>query len=387
MKYRVNPQNGDKLSVLGFGCMRLPKEEKEQKKLLQTAVEEGINFFDTAYFYQGSEAALGKALSGGYRERVKIATKLPPFLVKDYSDFERIFAIQLQRLQTDRIDYYFMHMLNDVGVWNRLLELGIMKWLEEKQRQGRLINVGFSYHGGVGEFKRLIDAHPWQFCLIQYNYLDEHRQAGISGLEYASAKGLPVFIMEPLKGGKLVTSLPKAVYDIWENAPVKRSPAEWALRFVWDHPGVTLALSGMNSLEMLKENIMVASDAEANSLSEQDYALFAQVRDILQQSIAIPCTSCNYCMPCPHMVDIPTCFSCYNDRAIEGKLGAKYKYLMQTSMKTQSVHASLCIKCGQCEKHCPQNIAISEELTRVARTMEGFTYRPLSFLLKKFMHL
>ena len=387
MEYRINPKNGDKLSILGFGCMRLPQGEKEQQKLLRLAVEEGINFFDTAYIYQGSEAALGKALLGGYRERVKIATKLPPYFVKKYSDFERIFTTQLQRLQTAHVDYYFMHMINDVGVLNRLLDLGLDQWLEEKRRQGRLINVGFSYHGGKEEFIRLVDAYPWQFCMIQYNFMDEHQQAGKSGLEYAAAHGLPVFIMEPLRGGKLVSSLPKAVYDIWESAPVKRSPAEWALRFVWDHPGVTLALSGMNSLEMLRENIAIASHSRANSLSGQELALFVRVRDILQQSIAIPCTGCNYCMPCPHGVDIPTCFTCYNDRAIEGKLGAIAKYLMQTTMKTQSVNASLCQKCGRCEKHCPQNIAIGRELSKAARALEGFYYRPLSFLIKKFMRL
>ena len=387
MKYRVNPQNGDKLSVLGFGCMRLPKDEKEQQRLLLTAVEEGVNFFDTAYIYRGSEAALGNALSGGYRERVKLSTKLPPFLVKEYGDLERIFTAQLRRLQTDRVDYYFIHMLSDMAAWNRLLELGILKWLEEKRRQGRIINLGFSYHGGEGEFKRLLDAYTWQFSMIQYNFLDEHRQAGRSGLEYAAAKGLPVFVMEPLRGGKLVSSLPKAVYDIWENAPVKRSPAEWALRFVWDHPGVTLALSGMNTMDALKENIAVASAAKANSLNGQELELFAAVRDILQRAIAIPCTGCNYCMPCPSGVDIPACFSCYNDRELEGKLGARYKYLMQTTMKTQSLNASRCIKCGRCEKHCPQNILIGEELARVARTMEGVIYRPLSFFIKKFMRL
>jgi len=387
MQYRLNPQNGDKLSILGFGCMRLPKDEKAQQRLISYAVENGVNFFDTAYLYAGSEAALGKALAGAKRERVELATKLPPFMVKKYDDLERIFTTQLQRLQTDRVDYYFMHMLNDVEMWNRLVELGILRWLEEKKRQGRIINVGFSYHGGEQEFKRLLTAHSWQFCMIQYNFLDEYRQAGRSGLEYAASLGLPVFVMEPLRGGKLVSALPKEVYKAWDNASPRRSPAEWALRFVWNHPGVTLALSGMNSLEMLQENIAVANDAKANSLSVEELALFSQVRDILQHSIAIPCTGCNYCMPCPQGVDIPACFSCYNDRAVEGSLGARKKYLMQTTMKSQSLNASRCRQCGQCEQHCPQQIIISEELERVAHALEGFSYRPLSFLLKKFMRL
>ena len=351
------------------------------------AIQADVNFFDTAYLYLGSEVALGKALAGGYRERIKLATKLPPFMVRNNRDFERIFTEQLKRLQTDRVDYYFIHMLSDVNVWNRLLELGIEQWLEEKQKQGRIINLGFSYHGGVGEFKRLIDVYPWHFCMIQYNYLDEHNQAGISGLTYASSKGLPVFVMEPLRGGKLVTSLPKAVCDIWESASVKRSPAEWALRFVWNHPEVTLALSGMNTMDMLCENIAVANTAQANSLSVQELELFVHVREILQQTIAIPCTGCNYCMPCPSGVDIPVCFSCYNDRGIESKLSAKKNYLMQTTMKTQRLNASLCIKCGLCEQHCPQNIAIREELIKVARALEGVLYSPLSFLVKKFMQL
>ncbi|MEW9124041.1 MAG: aldo/keto reductase [Thermotaleaceae bacterium] len=387
MNYRVNPKNNDRLSILGFGCMRFAKDEKEVEKQIIYAIEKGINYFDTAYIYPNSEAILGRVLAKGYRDRVKIATKMPPYLIKKYEDFDRIFNVELNRLQTDYIDYYFIHMLTDVEVWNRLVNIGVLKWIEEKKQKGQLTNIGFSYHGGRDEFIKIVDVYSWEFCMIQYNYLDENNQASKSGLEYASAKGLPVMIMEPLRGGKLVTNLPKEVYAVWERAYVKRSPAEWALRWIWNHPEVTVVLSGMNSQEMLEENIRVASESKANSFTREDFELFEHVRDILNEKIKIPCTGCNYCMPCPQGVDIPTCFSCFNDREIEGKYQAIFKYLMQTSLKVQSHNASLCTKCGICEKHCPQNIAIRDELTKVSKTLEGFYYKPVRFIIKKFMRL
>ncbi|MDR5658422.1 aldo/keto reductase [Serpentinicella sp. ANB-PHB4] len=387
MKYRVNPKNNDKLSALGFGCMRLPKDQKEVEEQIIYAIENGVNFFDTAYIYPNSEVKLGRVLSKGYRERVKIATKLPPYLVKKYEDLDKIFYEELERLQTDYIDYYFMHMLTDINIWKRLLDIGILKWIEEKKAKGEIINIGFSYHGGREEFIKLIDAYEWEFCMIQYNYLDENNQAGKSGLKYAAAKGLPVMVMEPLRGGKLVTNLPKEVYEVWDKADTKRTPAEWAFRWIYNHPEVTVVLSGMNSQEMIEENIRVASQAEANTFTEDDYELFNKVRKILDEKIKIPCTACDYCLPCPVGVDIPTCFSCYNDREIEGKITAIGKYIMQTSFKSQAQNASLCIKCGKCEKHCPQNIAIIDELAKVSKAMEGFYYKPARFFIKRFMKL
>lgn len=388
MKYRVNPKNGDELSILGFGCMRFPKDEKEVEKEIVYAIENGVNYFDTAYVYQGSEVTLGRVLAkNGYRNRVKIATKMPNFLIKRYEDLDKIFNKQLERLQTDYVDYYFMHMLSDVNIWNRLIDLGILKWIEEKKQKKQIFNIGFSYHGGKSEFKRLIDAFNWDFCMIQYNFLDENNQAGKSGLEYAASKGMPVMIMEPLRGGMLVNGLPKEVYDIWKNSFFKRSPAEWALRFVWNHPEVTLLLSGMNSMEMITENINTASDAEADSFTQEEYELFDKVREVLKKKIAIPCSGCNYCMPCPNGVDIPTCFSCYNDREREGKMKAFTKYLMQTTLKSDSLNASHCIKCGVCETRCPQKLEIRSNLAQVTRKMEGFYYKPLRFVIKKFMRL
>lgn len=387
MNYRVNPKNNDKLSILGFGCMRFAKDEKEVEKQIIYAIENGVNYFDTAYIYPNSEAVLGRVLAKGYRDKVKIATKMPPYLIRKYEDFDKIFYVQLERLQTDYIDYYFIHMLTDVKIWSRLVNLGILKWIEEKKEKGQIINIGFSYHGGKEEFIKLVDAYDWEFCMIQYNYLDENNQAGKSGLEYASAKGLPVMVMEPLRGGKLVTNLPKEVYNVWETAQVKRTPAEWAFRWIWNHPEVTVVLSGMNSKEMIEENIRVASQVQANSFTNDELDLFQKVRRILNEKIKVPCTGCSYCMPCPKGVDIPTCFSCFNDREIEGKFTSRWKYIMQTSLKSEAHNASLCVECGQCEKHCPQNIAIMKELKNVTKALEGFAYKPARILIKKFMKL
>lgn len=387
MKYRTNPKNNDSLSILGFGCMRFSKDESEVEKQIIYAIENGVNYFDTAYMYPNSEVILGRVLAKGYRDQVKIATKLPPFMVKKYEDLDKIFYEELRRLQTDRIDYYFMHMLTDVKIWNRLVGLGIIEWIEEKKQKGEIINIGFSYHGGREEFKRLVDSYDWDFCMIQYNYLDENNQAGRSGLEYAHSKGLPVMIMEPLRGGKLVTNLPKEVYKIWDNAYIKRSPAEWAFRWIWNHPEVTVVLSGMNSQEMVEENIRVADSSEANAFNDADFKLFSDVKAILDEKIKVPCTGCNYCMPCPFGVDIPTCFSTYNDREIEGKFSAIGKYIMQTSLKSEASNASLCTQCGVCEVHCPQKIAIREELRNVTNKLEGIYYKPARFLIKKFMKL
>ncbi|MCK8058977.1 MULTISPECIES: aldo/keto reductase [unclassified Fusibacter] len=387
MKYRINPKNGDHLSVLGFGCMRFSKSEKDVEEQIIHAIENGVNYFDTAYIYPNSEVILGRVLAKGYRERVKIATKLPPYLVKKHEDFDKLFYTELERLQTTYIDYYLMHMLTDLTTWDRLVDLGVLDWIELKKQSGEIRNIGFSYHGGKSEFIKLIDAYPWEFCMIQYNYLDENNQAGKSGLKYASSKGLPMMIMEPLRGGKLVSNLPKEVYQTFDRASVKRSPAEWAFKWLYNQPEVTTVLSGMNSMEMLQENIRVASETEVNEFTTDESELFGKVRTILNQKIRIPCTGCNYCMPCPVNVDIPTCLACYNDIEIEGKIAASTKYIMQTSLKNKSQNASLCIDCGKCEEHCPQEIKIKDELKKVTKAFEGFHYKPVRALAKRFMRL
>ena len=384
MNYRENPKNGDRLSALGFGCMRFPRSFDEVKKLVTNAVENGINYFDTAYLYVGNEATLGRALEG-LRERVKLATKLPPMSAKKTEDFERIFKTQLERLRTDYIDYYLIHMLSDVATWERLCSLGILEWIAKKKQNGKIINLGFSYHGGRDEFKRLLDANNWDFCMIQYNYLDENNQAGKSGLEYAASKGLPVMIMEPLRGGTLVNGLPGEVLDVFRRADKKRTPAEWALRWVWNHPEVTLLLSGMSSMPMLEENISVAADVLPDTLSPDELLIFEKAREMIGHRLKVPCTGCGYCLPCPAGVDIPTCFACYNDRYISGFVSSMQGYLQTTSFQKKPSNASKCVKCGKCESHCPQSIEIRNELQNAKKTLEPFFYKPVSAIARKFM--
>ncbi|MDR1572412.1 MAG: aldo/keto reductase [Clostridiales Family XIII bacterium] len=384
MKYRTNPKNGDSISALAFGFMRLNgRSESEIAQLVAYAVESGVNYFDTAYVYPGSESALGRALAAGYRDRVKIATKLPPYQVKSRDDAERIFRAQLQRLRTGWIDYYLIHMLTSENAWRRLEALGIREWIEEKKAAGLIRNIGFSYHGGREMFRRLVDAYDWEFCMIQYNYLDELNQAGRSGLEYAASKGLPVMVMEPLRGGTLAGRMPKEAGRLLREAAGERSPAEWGLRWVWNHSEVVTALSGMNSMAMLKENVRVASEAEAGTMSERELGVLAEARDVIRACMPVPCTGCAYCMPCPAGVDIPSCFSAYNDVAIEGRL----KSLIRYAVRISGHEASLCVKCGRCEPHCPQSIDIRRELAAVKRRMEGPLLRPLHAGIRSFLML
>ncbi len=306
LNYRKNEKNGELLSILGYGCMRFPKkgnaidEERTEKQVI-SAIEQGVNYFDTAYVYQNgkSELMLGKILAKGYREKVKIATKLPPFFVKKTSDFDKILNVSLERLQTSYIDYYLIHMLMDVASWERLVKLGVIEWIAAKKKEGKIINLGFSFHGTKNEFVKIVDAYDWDFCQIQYNFVDEFNQAGKSGMEYAASKGIPVFAMEPLRGGKIVNALPAEVDDIWKNMKPARTVADWSLRWVWNHPEVTLLLSGMNTEEQLEENIRIASSVQANELTEDELAIFDKARELIRQKTKVNCTACGYCMPCP----------------------------------------------------------------------------------------
>lgn len=394
MKYRVNSKNGDQLSILGFGCMRLPKkgsgiDESRSIQMIHTAIEQGVNYFDTAYVYNNgkSESVLGEALlTNGYRNRVKIATKMPPFMVKKASDFDKIFDKELQRLQTNYIDYYLIHMLADVATWERLKALGILLWIAEKKEHGQIRNIGFSYHGGRQGFVELIDAYDWDFCQIQYNYLDEYNQATKNGLHYATSKNIPVIIMEPLRGGKIINGLPKEVNEIWRAAKPARSAANWALRWVWNHPEALVVLSGMSTEEQLEENIIIGSEAEANALSDESLDLFRQAKEILARKIKVNCTACGYCLPCPNGVDIPTCFSAYNEKYMNPSRMANLQYMLLTGASTAKPgYASLCIHCKKCEKHCPQSIPISDKMTEVSKDMEKFWFKPAIMVAKKFM--
>ena len=388
MNYKTNPVNGDELSFLGFGCMRFPKDENETEKLILHAIENGINYFDTAYMYRNSEETLGRILNkNNKRKDVKIATKIPPSMIKKYSDLDKYFDLELTRLQTDYIDYYLIHMITDVGIWWRLVDLDIKKWIDAKKAAGKIKNIGFSYHGGRDEFVKICDVYKWEFCLIQYNYLDENNQAGKTGLQHAASKGLPVMIMEPLRGGILANSLPKGAKNAFEHAHTKRSPAEWSFRWLWNQPEVTCVLSGMNSMEMLKENIAVASTAKVGDFTESDLEVIAKAKMAFAEAIKVPCTGCGYCMPCPQGVDIPTCLSCYNNIVIESKMAAFGKYMMQTSMKAKPQIASLCNKCGKCEQHCPQKIEIRNELQNTAKALEKFYFKPVMFIARRVMRI
>ena len=391
MNYR-NDRYGNPLSILGFGCMRFPQkmgriDMEETEKELLAAIHGGVNYFDTAYIYPGSEAALGEILEkNNLRDRVNIATKLPHYLIKSRDGMDKLFAEELRRLRTDHVDYYLMHMLNDLDTWNRLKAMGIEEWIAQKKASGAIRQVGFSYHGNTEVFCKLIDAYDWEFCQIQYNYLDEHTQAGRRGLLHAHSKGIPVVIMEPLRGGRLVDLLPEKAKAIFADYPVTRSPAEWGLRWLWDQKEVTVVLSGMGHMDMLRENIRVASETAIDSLTGEEMALYAQVVQAINENVKVGCTGCGYCQPCPKGVDIPGTFAAYNRWCGEEKFGGFMDYLKCTTLRKNATAASNCVGCGKCEQHCPQGIAIRKELKEAQKALETPAYKIFSKAAKWFVH-
>ena len=390
MKYRED-RYGNKLSVLGYGCMRFTTKAgridiKKANAEIMAAYEAGVNYFDTAYIYPGSEAALGTILAdNGIRDKVYIATKLPHYMIRKKEDLDKYFEEQLKRLRTDYVDYYLMHMLTDVKTWERLKGLGVDKWLAKKKEKGAIRQVGFSYHGNSDAFCSLIDAYDWDFCMIQYNYLDETTQAGRTGVQYAASKGLPVIIMEPLRGGKLAKNLPDKAKQLISSYPIKRSPVEWSFRWLWNQPEVTCVLSGMNSIEMVRENVKYAATAEVNAFTEDDFNLIAKVKEAINEKMKVPCTGCRYCMPCPKGVDIPGTFAAYNRRYTDGKMAGFIDYFICTAIRRDSTGASNCVECGKCEQHCPQDISIREELKNAKRELEGYIYSITKRATKLFM--
>lgn len=390
MNYRTD-RYGNQLSVLGFGCMRFPTKAghidlAETEREILTAVEGGVNYFDTAYIYPGSEAALGEILARNQlRDRVFIATKLPHYLIKSADSLDKLFEEELRRLRTDHVDYYLMHMLTDPDTWERLKGLGIEQWLREKKASGAIRQVGFSYHGNSETFCRLLDAWDWDFCQIQYNYMDEHSQAGRRGLHYAHSKGLPVIIMEPLRGGKLVNRLPEEAKKIFAAYPVRRTPAQWAFRWLWNQPEVTVVLSGMNSDEMVRDNLHTAATTQVGELTAQDEEMLRQVVRAINAKMKVGCTGCGYCMPCPRNVDIPGTFAAYNRKYQEGTFQGLKDYVMCTTLRTNSAAASNCIQCGRCEKHCPQHIAIRAKLQEAQNELEGPLYKAFRAVAKRFV--
>ena len=382
MLYRKLGKTGCEVSILGFGCMRLPMKDSNQSaadrfdpnkfideelaiELIQDAKVQGINYFDTAYPYHGgqSEPLLGKAVHG-FRKDILIATKLPAWMAKGPEDFEKFLNEQLQRLATGYVDFYLLHGLGR-QTWSKMKEMGALGFLDKTLRDGRVRFVGFSFHDDVRIFKEIVDAYDWALCQIQYNYLDRKYQAGQEGLEYAAGKGLGVVVMEPLRGGRLAVAgqIPEKVQTIWDSAPEKRSPAEWALRWVWDHPGVSTALSGMNSMAQLQENLKIAAEGRTHSLSAEELALIDRVTETYQKMLTIDCTSCSYCLPCPQGVNIPHNFRLYNDHHMFKD--QEINFLLYNRMTAPEQRASNCSECGECEQRCPQQIKIIEGLKKV----------------------
>lgn len=371
----------DKISALGFGCMRLTKKggaidlaKAEQELLL--AIEGGVNYFDTAYFYRGSEKALGAILQKNHcRDRVLIADKLPQFYVRNGGDFDRYLTESLARLQTDRIDYYMLHMLTDLAGLQKLLDLGLAAWIRRQKADGRIRHMGFSFHGNSQSFLEILEAYPWDFCQIQYNYMDEDSQAGRAGLNAAASRGMPVIVMEPLRGGRLVTALPQNVSAAMAEHPRGWSPVDWSFHWLWDQPEVTCVLSGMNTADMIRQNLAAAEASATGCLTPADREFLDWVRGEIQRTTLVPCTGCGYCMPCPFGVDIPTAFRCYNLKATEGARTARLEYTKTTAFRMKGGPASLCTECGACVPCCPQGIDIPRELKGAVRYLETPAYK------------
>jgi predicted aldo/keto reductase-like oxidoreductase len=369
MNYRKFGKLDVQISALGFGCMRLPTidgksgniDQTEATRMIRCAIDSGVNYIDTAYGYHErmSEIAVGKALQDGYRQKVKLATKLPVWLVNETGDFDKLLNEQLDKLQTDHVDFYLMHALNRDS-WKKVVDLGLLQRAEAAIADGRVRHIGFSFHDDLDTFKQIVDGYDqWTFCQIQYNYMDIENQAGTEGLQYAASKGLAVIVMEPLLGGKLARHIP-ALDSIWETTETQRAPADWALQWLWNQPEVTLLLSGMSTMQQVEENLASASCSGIAILSADEQAVIASVREKIKQLSPIPCTKCEYCLPCPNGVNIPRNFEVYNEGAMyfdHDNARRAYKQWIKDDEK-----AAQCIQCQECEDKCPQKILISQWL-------------------------
>ena len=390
MQYRKD-KNGSDLSILGYGCMRFTKKggsidiEKAETELM-AAYRAGVNYFDTAYIYSGSEAAVGEIFERNHiRDQVNIATKLPQYLIGNRAALDRYFDEELSRLRTDHVEYYLMHHLTDVAMWEKLKKIGILDWIQEKKQRGAIRNIGFSYHGNTDNFLKILNDYDWDFCQIQYNYLDEVAQAGKAGLQAAAAKGIPVMIMEPLRGGKLVSMLPEAAKRAMAESGRGWSPAEWGLRWLYNQPEVTVVLSGMNSVEMVQANCRTASEAQANALTEEDFETLEKVKRAIREKEKVGCTGCRYCMPCPKGVDIPGIFRSWNTMYTESRREGRSQFIQTVGLTREPAFASQCIRCGKCEQHCPQSIPIREKIQEADRDLRPLPYRIAISAARRFM--
>ena len=390
MQYRKN-KHGEDVSILGYGCMRFTTKagridiDKAEKEIL-AAVEAGVNYFDTAYIYTGSEAALGEIVERtGIREKINIATKLPQYLISNSAAIDKYFAEELSRLRTNYVDYYLMHHLTDFSQWEKLKAIGIEDWIAKRKASGEIRNIGFSFHGTTDMFQKILNDYDWDFCMIQYNYLDEVSQAGKDGLHAAAAKGIPVWIMEPLRGGKLVNLLPESAKKMIAAHPHGWSAAEWGFRWLYNQSEVTCVLSGMNSIEMVQENVRIASNAPAGHFTQEDFDFIAKIIAEIKRTEKVGCTGCRYCMPCPKGIDIPGIFRGWNLMYSEGKVSGMKDYFQTTLLRKDSAFATACIGCGKCEKHCPQEIPIREMLKKADKDLRPWYVRPIMSIGKKFM--
>lgn len=385
MLYRSFGLTGEKVSILGFGAMRLPILDRRHENIdvplatnmLYYAIEHGVNYVDTGYAYHGAspmgkgtcEAFLGNALSGGYREKVLLATKQPVWAVKSRADMDAILAEQLSDLRTDHIDCYLLHGI-DQAYWTKVRDLGVLEFLDSALADGRIRYAGFSFHDKTEVLKEIVDAYQWSFCQIQYNYVDVEFQAGLAGLRYAAERGLGVVLMGPLKGSRLAAAGPPEIQALWDAAPVKRTPAEWGLRYVWDDPDMSLALSGMSTMEQVKENIALADAGLPHSLSPVELELIEKVRQMYRERVKADCSGCRYCMPCPSGIDIPTILACLNNASVYGSPESdKLIYNFEVSLG-HTERASECTECGQCVDACPQGIDVPEVLKECVRMFE-----------------
>lgn len=383
MLYRKFGKTGEKVSILGFGGMRFPILEGNPTKIneplaremLEYAIDHGVNYIDTAYMYHASsfteagvsETFIGNSLKDGYRDEVYLATKLPSFRIQKKEDFNYYLDEQLKRLQTDYIDFYLIHGVNK-GVWGNLKELGVFEFLDSAIDDGRIKYAGFSFHDELDLYKEVVDSYDWSFSQIQLNYMDQEFQAGEAGLEYAASKHMGIAIMEPLRGGSLTNNIPAEVQAIWNKANTKRTPTEWGLRFLWDKPELDIVLSGMTAMEHVVENIKIAEDGKANSLTDEEKNLIAEVKEVYDSRVQVNCTACNYCMPCPSGVDIPGNLRILNELNIYQNM--ERAAIGYSFLKIGNSDASLCTECGVCEEQCPQKISVKDCLKETQKIFE-----------------